>query len=174
MGWGDVGPLNQSELEEISKVYRPLFEAPDDAVDVILKMSVTNIIGTSERHSDQIEAFIEHLPDDFTVHNNGSFHEYDWTLEHRFEAQRYNPKGYAEENRWANYGSSFYDDFNVYYVPDYVLNFLTDYGMWALPYEDRYGNEGSKIIKADEVWDFIESELPRAVKMWQLSRENYD
>ncbi len=173
--WDSVRPLNQSEIEEISKTYKPLIESPESAVETTMLVSLQSIIGTSERHADQIDAFLEGLPDEFVTINNGSFHEYDWSLEHHFEAYKYNPKGYDDRARWADYGNNFYDDFTIYYVPNYILRFLQDYGMWALPYENKYHDlQEAREIKAAEVWDFIEAEAPRAVQMWKLSRENYN
>ncbi len=180
-----VGPMTSSEIEEWSKYYKPLDEAPPNAVDCILELSVHSVVEGQTKRADEINAFIEGLPDDFYWIHNGSIHEYDFGLSHFVEAKRSNPHGYEDKARWANYPQDergfggFYSDYDVFYLPDYIVQFFHDYGhgFWLYPYlspdqeRSKEKMEHGERVHAEEVWDLINKETAHAMKLWQASRK---
>lgn len=178
--------MTDSEIEQWSKYYKPLDESPPDAVDCILELSVHSVINSQTKHADEINAFIEGLPDDFYWVPNGSIHEYDFGLSHFIEAKRSNPHGYDEKARWADYPrdeqgfGGFYSDHDVFYLPDYVIQFFYDYdrGFWLYPYlspdpkRSIEKMEQGYRVSADKVWARIEKESAHAMYLWQASRKD--
>ena len=177
--------MTPSEIEEWSKYYKPLDEAPPDAIDCILELSVHSVIEGQTKRADEINAFIEGLPDDFYWIHNGSVHEYDFGLDHFVDAKRMNPHGYDDKARWANYPQDengfggFYSDYDIFYLPDYVIQFFYDYdhGFWLYPYlsPDVSRSQGKmkseNRVPADQVWDLIRDETGHAIHLWQMSRK---
>lgn len=163
--------------------YKPISEAPADAKSLTAVSTLYDV--ATKKRDYQLFASLMRLPGKVIAYTNGSFHAYNVNVEYVFKLKKWNPFGsYPAYGKFiqAPDGGEVRDS-DIFYLTDADYEFfITQNHLNEMPILDetvalsaslRHPESMKQFSSAADLISYLETEEPRAMNAWALSRKNY-